>query len=260
MLRININAADVRKKGKFQSERRTQALYGEPVEIIKRGQHYSQVRLYDGFRGYINNFFFSESNSETGTDYIVKATLTPAYTAPNSNAPVVTLLPFAAKIKAAPANDKFVLSHSHHYGQIYLKCSDLILASDAPILTKDRVPELIESAMRFMGVPYLWGGRTFFGVDCSGFVAIIYRYFGITLPRKSKWQSEIGKSVSQANIEPGDLIYFRKHVGIALNRYDYLDASLSKGGVHINTLDPTKKGFLKYREQTLRAIRRMTVD
>ena len=72
--------------------------------------------------------------------------------------------------------------------------------------------------------------------------------------------SEIGKSVSQANIEPGDLIYFRKHVGIALNRYDYLDASLSKGGVHINTLDPTKKGFLKYREQTLRAIRRMTVD
>lgn len=260
MLRININAADIRKKGKFQSERRTQALYNEPVELLKKGKHYSYVKLYDGFRGYINNFFMSESNNEVGVDYIIRATLTPAYSAPDSQAPIVTQLPFAAKLAATPADDQFVVTHSHRYGEIYLKCSDLILASDAPVLTKDKVPELIESAKRFMGVPYLWGGRTYFGVDCSGFVAIIYRYYGITLPRKSKWQSEIGKSVSQANIEPGDLIYFRKHVGIALSRYDYLDASLSKGGVHINTIDPSKKGYLKYRDQTMRAVRRMTVE
>ena len=91
-------------------------------------------------------------------------------------------------------------------------------------------------------------------------MAILLKYFGIKIPRKTKDQSKFGRPVPYGEIEVGDLLFFRIHVGIAINRTDYIHASLSQGGVHINTLDPKAKGYLRYRDLSLRTIRRFTVD
>jgi gamma-D-glutamyl-L-lysine dipeptidyl-peptidase len=258
--RININVADIRNKPKFKSERITQALYNEPIEIIKEGSDYHYVKLFDDYKGYVKKLFLSKDGIDGGQSFIIKSPLSPAYAAPNNNSAVLTTLPFAAEIKAQPIDDNFAAVHSPRYGDLYLKTSDLISVANRPRLTKENIPLMLEIAQSFMGVPYLWGGRSYFGVDCSGFVNVILKYFGIMMPRKTKDQVKFGKKVPYGDIEVGDLLFFRIHVGIALNKTEYIHSSLSQGGVHINTLDPNQKGYLRFRDLSLRAVRRFTVD
>jgi cell wall-associated NlpC family hydrolase len=258
--RININIADVRDKGKFKSERTTQALYNENVEVLRSGDSYTKVKLYDGYVGYINKFFISEKPDDSGESFTIWATLTPAYSKPTPDSPVITLLPFAADIMAVANNGDFVVIESPRYGQLFLKREDLIPSDKTPKLTAALIPDLLNCAMRFMGVPYLWGGKSFFGLDCSGFVQVVYKYYGVKLPRDSKDQMKHGRKVFRDEIKPGDLIFFKKHVGIAISNFEYLHSSLSQGGVHINNLDPRKKGYIKFRDLTVRGIRRMVED
>jgi gamma-D-glutamyl-L-lysine dipeptidyl-peptidase len=254
--RININVADVREKGRFKSERMTQALFNEEIEIIREGDKYTKVKLSDGYIGHINRLFITHEDAGIGDDYVIWATLTPAYSKPDTKSPIFTLLPFAAQLKAIDYKDDFAVVNSIRYGKIYIKKEDLIPADKTPKLTIKLIPDMIECALRFMGVPYLWGGKSFFGLDCSGFTQVVYKYYGINIPRDSKDQAKKGRPVNRDEIQPGDLLFFKKHVGIAISNTDYLHSSLSQGGVHINNLEPHKKGYIKFRDHTLRAVRR----
>jgi gamma-D-glutamyl-L-lysine dipeptidyl-peptidase len=258
--KININVADIRSKPRFKSERITQALYAEPVEVLKKGDDYYYVKLQDGYKGYVKKLFLSKDDGEDGQSFIIKSPLAPAYSIPDEHSPILTMLPFAAEIKVQSENDHFVAAHSHRYGDIFLKSSDLLPTSERPRLTKENIPSMLKIARSFMGVPYLWGGRSYFGVDCSGYVNVILKYFGLMMPRKTKDQVKFGKKVPYGEIEVGDLLFFRIHVGIALNKTDYIHSSLSQGGVHINSLDPESKGYLRFRDLSLRAVRRFTAD
>lgn len=76
---------------------------------------------------------------------------------------------------------------------------------------------VISYASNFLGVPYVWGGTTPAGFDCSGFVKYVYAHFGITLPRVAADQQKVGTYVTRADLKPGDLVFFGEpahHVGI----------------------------------------------
>lgn len=97
--------------------------------------------------------------------------------------------------------------------------------------------ELIATAKQYIGVPYVWGGSTPSGFDCSGYVQYVFRLHGITLPRTSKEQFTVGSWVSKANLKPGDLVYFNtdgsgvSHLGIYIGNNQFIHASSSKGVV-----------------------------
>lgn len=102
------------------------------------------------------------------------------------------------------------------------------------------VGELIAYAQRFIGVPYLWGGTTPSGFDCSGYTQYVYRHFGINLPRVSQDQFRVGTAVSRADLKPGDLVFFSTygpgatHVGIYLGGDSMIDAE--SRGVTVTSL------------------------
>lgn len=73
---------------------------------------------------------------------------------------------------------------------------------------------IVDYARQFLGVPYVWGGTTPAGFDCSGFTSYVYAKFGISLPRTSAAQANIGTRVSAAEARPGDLVTWPGHVGI----------------------------------------------
>jgi cell wall-associated NlpC family hydrolase len=76
---------------------------------------------------------------------------------------------------------------------------------------------VISYASNFLGVPYVWGGTSPSGFDCSGFVKYVYAHFGVTLPRVASAQQMVGTYVSRADLQPGDLVFFGEpahHVGI----------------------------------------------
>ena len=102
---------------------------------------------------------------------------------------------------------------------------------------------LVYTAKRLLGVPYLWGGSTPFGLDCSGFVQLVYRLCGLVLPRDADLQAGFERTaeVSLTDIQPGDLIFFEggadphqrtiTHVGMAMDQEHFIH---SAGGVGVN--------------------------
>ena len=98
---------------------------------------------------------------------------------------------------------------------------------------------LTRSAMRFLGVPYSFGGTTTAGFDCSGYVQHVFAMLGIHLPRTADAQYEVGKRVAQ--VEPGDLVFFEtytagaSHVGIYLGGGKFVHSS-SSHGVQVSAL------------------------
>lgn len=104
---------------------------------------------------------------------------------------------------------------------------------------------ILETASMYLNTPYLWGGRSPLGIDCSGFTQMVYRLQGIKLPRDSYQQAEIGKTVKLIKESKlGDLAFFKKenkinHVGIIMKNNHIIHAS---GKVRIDTLD--EKGII----------------
>lgn len=101
--------------------------------------------------------------------------------------------------------------------------------------------KVTHTALRYVGVPYMWGGTTFNGVDCSGFVQTVFERNGISLPRTADSQFEVGRPVKQSDLEPGDLVFFEtyaigaSHVGIYLGGGRFIHAS-SSDGVRVDDL------------------------
>lgn len=101
--------------------------------------------------------------------------------------------------------------------------------------------DLVDVAYSYLNAPYLWGGRTPFGIDCSGFTQMVYRQIGLTLPRDASQQAKKGQTLSfLEECLPGDLAFFDNaegaitHVGIVLDDYNIIHAS---GRVRIDGLD-----------------------
>jgi len=115
----------------------------------------------------------------------------------------------------------------------------VVAAQHSATATAQRVAltnSIIATAETYLGDPYLWGGTTAAGFDCSGFTQLVFSENGITLPRVSTDQFTVGTAVAFANMEPGDLIFFAtetpgivSHVGIYIGNSEFINASVSEG-------------------------------
>ena len=101
--------------------------------------------------------------------------------------------------------------------------------------------QIVEDALMYLNAPYLWGGRSPFGIDCSGFTQVVYKINNIIIPRDAYQQAELGQGYSFIEeAEAGDIAFFDNdegkinHVGILIGRNKIIHAS---GKVRIDTLD-----------------------
>jgi len=98
---------------------------------------------------------------------------------------------------------------------------------------------LIAYASNFIGVPYLWGGTTPAGFDCSGFSQYVFAHFGINLPRVADGQQQVGTYVDRADLQPGDLVFFGNpahHVGIYVGNGNMINAPCTGEDIQIDPL------------------------
>ncbi len=103
--------------------------------------------------------------------------------------------------------------------------------------------DIVNTAKKYLGVPYIFGGSSTSGFDCSGFTQFVYRQFGISIPRTSTAQASAGTQISRANLQPGDLVIFSdtyksgpSHTGIYLRGNQFIHSSSSGKGVIISSL------------------------
>jgi cell wall-associated NlpC family hydrolase len=122
------------------------------------------------------------------------------------------------------------------------------VAGGAPVASDDLAQRVIASAKEHLGVPYLWGGTTPKGFDCSGFLQYVFKQHGIPLPRVSKDQARAGVAVSPADARPGDLVAFDNsrsragidHIGMYLGNGKWIAAPRSGDVVKIADVDLSK--------------------
>lgn len=96
--------------------------------------------------------------------------------------------------------------------------------------------KIVSEAKKYLGVPYAWGGNTPIGFDCSGYVQYVLQQCGITIPRTTELQVQVGNYISKASLRPGDLVFLQNtyrtgvsHVGIYIGNNQMIHASSSKG-------------------------------
>lgn len=99
---------------------------------------------------------------------------------------------------------------------------------------------VLNYAYKFIGTPYVWGGSTPRGFDCSGFTSYVFRNFGINLPRVSRSQATVGRKVSYSDLQPGDLVFFGSgsisHVGIYIGNGNMVHSPRPGKRVEISTM------------------------
>jgi gamma-D-glutamyl-L-lysine dipeptidyl-peptidase len=232
---VNVPAAPVRKKPMHRSEMINQLLFGEAVEILeKKGKRWLLIRsLHDGYKGWIANNLIEEITREQAkskSEYVTANLInTVKINKESMSIPLSSALPFYEKGKGHIGDGEYIFKGA-------VKSINEITA-DADAVKKLTRP--------WLNAPYLWGGRTIMGVDCSGFVQVVFNMMGIQLPRDARLQTKKGKTVKKlADAVTGDLAFFNDkeeivHVGILLSNEKIIHAS---GRVRIDTID--KKGII----------------
>jgi len=231
----NLSIIPVRREPSEKSEMVTQILFGEHFEMREQMVGWTNVKLaFDGYEGWVDTKMISPLSKRT-LGKIEKSS-----SAITSD--IITIV---------PTNDErnlmLVAGSTLPVWRPYLKQFSVVretyLATGKVIYgtPKDPRKTLIDQALKYFNAPYLWGGRSPFGVDCSGLTQVIYKMIGIALPRDASAQVNIGTAMSFVDeAEPGDLAFFDDdegnivHVGILWKRNKIIHAS---GQVRIDNID-----------------------
>jgi gamma-D-glutamyl-L-lysine dipeptidyl-peptidase len=216
-----------------RSEMVNMLLFGEQFYTIEKSGKWLKIHLlHDGYEGWISEGAYmplDEKQVENRSSAVLKS-LGKCRREDDPDSQVI-LLP-GSTLPDYDAKDRhFVLGNHDH------QLTEGIIAGN----NHDFVTELINTAHSFLNAPYLWGGRSLFGIDCSGFTQVVYKIAGISLPRDAAQQATQGVKIdSISNALPGDLAFFGEgqgrisHVGMVMEHSRIIHAS---GKVRIDLLD-----------------------
>jgi len=225
----NLAMIPLRFEASDKSEIVSQVLFGEHFQILEQLKQWSLIKMqYDGYEGWVDSKQFqliSETSfNQLSTEAIIlNADLIEYITAPSN---LLIPIPLGASLSFLNHNDintsNFDFEGIKTSGEKNKEC-------------------LINTAFMYLNAPYLWGGKTPFGIDCSGFTQMVYKLNGYKLLRDASQQSTQGEALSFIEeSQPGDLAFFDNeegniiHVGIIMNDNYIIHAS---GKVRIDRLD-----------------------
>jgi gamma-D-glutamyl-L-lysine dipeptidyl-peptidase len=223
---VTVPVADMRREPDHRAERVSQALYGHVVAVKSSDENFDLIQTSDGYEGWVGQSFLDSIDEETPAASFVSTRW--ALFGLDDGGELV--LPFGARVESD--------------GELFWDCRSgrrMILAVGS-VDDSGGIQQLepAQVALTLLSAPYLWGGTSPYGYDCSGFVQAVFRRCGVELPRDSRDQCNVGESVTLQDSQPDDLIFFPGHVAIHLGDLRIIHATRLRGMVVVESLDPNK--------------------
>jgi SH3-like domain-containing protein len=272
---VNISVCNIRSTPSHDAELISQALMGNPVKILKEDEGWYLVQTPDSYLGWVDSEAvvslssddFMRWKSSQRVIYLNKTG--DIYSGPAEGKVVSDIVAGCIVLYKGEKKDCYnILLADGRNGFINKK--DCAFFADWASKTRPDAGNLISTAEKFTGTPYLWGGTSPKGMDCSGFVKTIYFLNGIILARDVSLQFRHGLTINVSentdSLQAGDLLFFgwnrndkpiATHVGMYIGDSEFIHAS---GMVKINSLDSARSNFSSYRKNSFLGARRITAN
>ena len=211
-LTVKTAYANIYSNPQFSSQLVTQALFFEALEVISHHGNWFKVSQWDNYIGYIHKFYLFDDIADKEKKYIIKDRFLFLYDSVDFKN-IAMVAPFGCEIPAILVDNNYYTIQSDN--KYFFK-------EESYIFKNDKRSEIIECSKKLIGSPYLWGGKTPFGYDCSGFVQQVFKSINISLKRDTSEQIKDKRmnSIDITSVNIGDIVFFDMegngvdHVGI----------------------------------------------
>jgi hypothetical protein len=277
----NVSVVNLRTNPNHAAEMATQTLLGTPLEVLKQKNGFYFVRTPEGYLAWVDAAGIARKTKSEINDWqqqeklLFTSDFGHGYQKPDRQSDRISDLVLGnILVKIGEKGAYYQVLYPDQRTAYVLK-SEMTPFSGWLQKTNPLAPNLIQTAKKMLGVPYLWGGTSIKGVDCSGFTKTIYYMNGLVIPRDASQQVLSGTEVSilqnghfdlslgLKNLKPGDLLFFASdkdkspharitHVGMYLGEGKFIHAA---GKVRINSFNPNDSDFDDFNTRTLVAAR-----
>jgi len=202
--------SNIYKKPNAFSEVTSQILYGEKFKIISKNKSWIKIKtLFDNYTGYIKNKYYTKDHQPTHKIFTLKANIYNKQKNKTKN-----FLPFASRISMIDENKKFIEFEKNKW----IKKKDIKKINH---IEKDYLKVL----KMFLKIKYLWGGKTYRGIDCSAILQLFFYYNNKFYPRDTKDQIKYSAKKNRSKVfKKGDIIFWKGHVAVCINAQKLIHA------------------------------------
>lgn len=202
--------SNIHKKPNAFSEVTSQILYGEKFKIISKNKSWIKIKtLFDNYTGYIKNKYYTKDHQPTHKIFTLKANIYNKQKNKTKN-----FLPFASRISMIHENKKFIEFEKNKW----IKKSNIKKINH---IEKDYLKVL----KMFLEIKYLWGGKTYRGIDCSAILQLFFYYNNKFYPRDTKDQIKYSAKKNKSKVfKKGDIIFWKGHVAVCINAQKLIHA------------------------------------
>lgn len=209
---IAVGRASLRAAPSAEAAQDTELLHGERVTVYERKDGWAWVQAAnDGYVGYLREECLSPPFA---AQLQISALMTPVFSKPDLKSPVRDMLPLTAEVN--------LLGREGDYLQI---ASGAWVHQFHVALPAEVQPDFVAVAESFFGVPYVWGGKTFAGTDCSGLIQTALAASGIRAPRDTDMMERHFADSKNDTLDRGDIVFWKGHMGVMLDAERLLHAN-----------------------------------
>jgi gamma-D-glutamyl-L-lysine dipeptidyl-peptidase len=221
--------------------------YGTEVEILDENEKWALTRQKDAYLGWVFRSYLAQGSAAQAT-HLVMAPSFELRAQPDVRSEILTRPVSGTGVEVEDIQGEWTKVIANRTG--WIPSSLLRPVGELPKSITEKRNTLIEDAARMIGVPYVWGGTSGNGIDCSGLARLLHKWIGLDLPRDADMQHRAAKPI-EPPFEIGDLLFFREigkkrpvtHMGISLGGWRMIHSSQGNNGVYIDDVQehPTLK-------------------
>lgn len=253
---------DMRQEPSQNSPVVSQALIGEEIQIEKKEKDWCFITTSDSYHGWILSSSIISREDPYAPSLKVFRPSAHLYATPSMYLGPIFTVPYGTLLETVEeVNQEWIHVLLPNKTSCYIRRGDI-----TPSFLIQEKEDLVPFSYLFLNLPYTWGGRSSFGFDCSGFIQMLYKEIGCSLPRDAHQQINAPHllAIPLEDIQPGDLIFFGAsseeitHVGMYMGENQFIHASIkeNKPWLRISSLSDFEWSGAPLSERPYRAVRR----